>query len=139
MSKHDGFDHNDQAIRIVHLLEKKYFDFDGLNLTWETLEGLVKHNGPIMKEVPPTILKLNSEFDLELKEYPSLEAQIASISDDIAYNSHDLEDGLRAKLFGIRDLKDLPVLCSILKRHGKKFRKFPPRTIIPFRTIIRYL
>ena len=121
MSKHDGFDHNDQAIRIVHLLEKKYFDFDGLNLTWETLEGLVKHNGPIMKEVPPTILKLNSEFDLELKEYPSLEAQIASISDDIAYNNHDIDDGLRAGFFTYSDLKDLPLIGEIIDNLPKNF------------------
>ena len=121
MSKHGGFDHNDQAIRIVHLLEKKYFDFDGLNLTWETLEGLVKHNGPIMKEVPPTILKLNSEFDLELKEYPSLEAQIASISDDIAYNNHDIDDGLRAGFFTYSDLKDLPLIGEIIDNLPKNF------------------
>tara|TARA_Y100000287_G_scaffold59459_1_gene46700 strand:+ start:1490 stop:2629 length:1140 start_codon:yes stop_codon:yes gene_type:complete len=121
MIKHDGFDHNDQAIRIVHLLEKKYFDFDGLNLTWETLEGLVKHNGPIMKEVPPTILKLNSEFDLELKEYPSLEAQIASISDDIAYNNHDIDDGLRAGFFTYSDLKDLPLIGEIIDNLPKNF------------------
>ena len=104
MLSHEGFDHNDQAIRIVHLLEKKYFDFDGLNLTWETLEGLVKHNGPIEGNVPPTILKLSNEFDLELGEYSSLEAQIASISDDIAYNNHDIDDGPSAAFLFIKAL-----------------------------------
>ena len=94
MSKNDGFDHNDQAIRIVHTLEKKYFDFDGLNLTWETLEGLVKHNGPLLKVLPLSIKSLNAEFDLRLEEFSSLEAQIAAIADDIAYYNHDIDDGL---------------------------------------------
>ena len=92
MCKNDGFDHNDQAIRIVHTLEKKYFDFDGLNLTWETLEGLVKHNGPLLKVLPLSIKSLNAEFDLRLEEFSSLEAQIAAIADDIAYNNHDIDD-----------------------------------------------
>ena len=121
MNDHKGFDHNDQAIRIVHLLEKKYFDFDGLNLTWETLEGLVKHNGPIKGHVPPTILKLSNEFDLELDEYSSLEAQIASISDDIAYNNHDIDDGLRAGFFTFNELRDLPLIGDIIKRLPKNF------------------
>ena len=121
MNEHEGFDHNDQAIRIVHLLEKKYFDFDGLNLTWETLEGLVKHNGPIKDTAPPTILKLNNEFDLELSEYSSLEAQIASISDDIAYNNHDIDDGLRAGFFTFNELKELPLIGDIIERLPKNF------------------
>ena len=121
MNEHEGFDHNDQAIRIVHLLEKKYFDFDGLNLTWETLEGLVKHNGPIEGNVPPTILKLSNEFDLELGEYSSLEAQIASISDDIAYNNHDIDDGLRAGFFTFNELRELPLIGDIIERLPKNF------------------
>ena len=121
MNDHKGFDHNDQAIRIVHLLEKKYFDFDGLNLTWETLEGLVKHNGPIKGHVPPTILKLSNEFDLELDEYSSLEAQIASISDDIAYNNHDIDDGLRAGFFTFNELRELPLIGDIIKKLPKNF------------------
>ena len=121
MNEHEGFDHNDQAIRIVHLLEKKYFDFDGLNLTWETLEGLVKHNGPIEGNAPPTILKLSNEFDLELGEYSSLEAQIASISDDIAYNNHDIDDGLRAGFFTFNELRELPLIGNIVERLPRNF------------------
>ena len=121
MNEHEGFDHNDQAIRIVHLLEKKYFDFDGLNLTWETLEGLVKHNGPIEGNAPPTILKLSNEFDLELGEYSSLEAQIASISDDIAYNNHDIDDGLRAGFFTFNELRELPLIGNIVDRLPRNF------------------
>ena len=121
MNEHEGFDHNDQAIRIVHLLEKKYFDFDGLNLTWETLEGLVKHNGPIEGNAPPTILKLSNEFDLELGEYSSLEAQIASISDDIAYNNHDIDDGLRAGFFTFNELRQLPLIGNIVERLPRNF------------------
>ena len=121
MNEYEGFDHNDQAIRIVHLLEKKYFDFDGLNLTWETLEGLVKHNGPIEGNVPPTILKLSNEFDLELGEYSSLEAQIASISDDIAYNNHDIDDGLRAGFFTFNELRELPLIGNIVERLPRNF------------------
>ena len=121
MNEHEGFDHNDQAIRIVHLLEKKYFDFDGLNLTWETLEGLVKHNGPIEGNAPPTILKLSNEFDLELGEYSSLEAQIASISDDIAYNNHDIDDGLRAGFFTFNELRELPLIGNVVERLPRNF------------------
>ena len=114
MINYGGFDHNEQAIRVVHLLEKKYFDFDGLNLTWETLEGLAKHNGPIIKNVPQTIVNLNDKFNLKLNEFSSIEAQIASIADDIAYNNHDLDDGLRAGFFTYEDLKELPILSKIL-------------------------
>ena len=121
MLKYEGFDHNDQAIRIVHLLEKKYFDFDGLNLTWETLEGLVKHNGPIDGKHLPTIAKLDNEFDLRLAEYSSLEAQVAAISDDIAYNNHDIDDGLRAGFFSFNELKDLPLIGDIIENLPKNF------------------
>ena len=122
MNEHEGFDHNDQAIRIVHLLEKKYFDFDGLNLTWETLEGLAKHNGPIKKNVPQTIVNLNEKFDLKLKEFSSIEAQIASIADDIAYNNHDLDDGLRAGFFTYEDLRGLPILSKIFDEFPSNYR-----------------
>ena len=123
MSDHDGFDHNDQAIRVVHLLEKKYFDFDGLNLTWETLEGLVKHNGPVINSIPRTIEELNRNFDLRLNEYASLEAQIASIADDIAYNNHDIDDGLRAGFFTYKELRDLPLIGDIIKELPESFEK----------------
>jgi len=122
MINYGGFDHNEQAIRVVHLLEKKYFDFDGLNLTWETLEGLAKHNGPIIKNVPQTIVNLNDKFDLKLNEFSSIEAQIASIADDIAYNNHDLDDGLRAGFFTYEDLKELPILSKILDEFPSNYR-----------------
>jgi dGTPase len=124
MSKNDGFDHNDQAIRIVHTLEKKYFDFDGLNLTWETLEGLVKHNGPLLKVLPLSIKSLNAEFDLRLEEFSSLEAQIAAIADDIAYNNHDIDDGLRAGFFNYDDLRELPLVGDVISSFPKNFYHF---------------
>ena len=119
MSKNDGFDHNDQAIRIVHTLEKKYFDFDGLNLTWETLEGLVKHNGPLLKVLPLSIKSLNAEFDLRLEEFSSLEAQIAAIADDIAYNNHDIDDGYRSGVIKFETLMDVSLFkeCADLVKN----------------------
>ena len=121
MDDHGGFDHNDQAIRVVHILEKKYFEFDGLNLTWETLEGLVKHNGPVKDNIPQTISDLNYQFNLSLDEYASLEAQIAAIADDIAYNNHDVDDGLRAGFFTYQELKDLPLIGNIVREFPKNF------------------
>ena len=129
MVSHEGFDHNDQAIRIVHLLEKKYFDFEGLNLTWETLEGLVKHNGPMIKDVPKTIEVLDKEFDLKLNEFSSIEAQIASIADDIAYNNHDLDDGLRAGFFSYDDLVELPMIGEIIKNFPKNYNSYDMQRI----------
>ncbi len=129
MLSHEGFDHNDQAIRIVHLLEKKYFDFEGLNLTWETLEGLVKHNGPMTKDVPKTIEALDKEFDLKLNEFSSIEAQIASIADDIAYNNHDLDDGLRAGFFSYDDLAELPMIGEIIKNFPKNYNSYDMQRI----------
>ena len=129
MVSHEGFDHNDQAIRIVHLLEKKYFDFEGLNLTWETLEGLVKHNGPMTKDVPKTIEALDKEFDLKLNEFSSIEAQIASIADDIAYNNHDLDDGLRAGFFSYDDLIELPMIGEIIKNFPKNYNSYDMQRI----------
>ena len=129
MVSHEGFNHNDQAIRIVHLLEKKYFDFEGLNLTWETLEGLVKHNGPMTKDVPKTIEALDREFDLKLNEFSSIEAQIASIADDIAYNNHDLDDGLRAGFFSYDDLAELPMIGEIIKNFPKNYNSYDMQRI----------
>ena len=129
MVSHEGFDHNDQAIRIVHLLEKKYFDFEGLNLTWETLEGLVKHNGPMTKDVPKTIEALDKKFDLKLNEFSSIEAQIASIADDIAYNNHDLDDGLRAGFFSYDDLAELPMIGEIIKNFPKNYNSYDMQRI----------
>ena len=136
MSNNGGFDHNIQTIRIVTLLENKYYNFKGLNLTFETLDGLIKHNGPIhnLSKIN-NILGKNFFKKINFQNSPSLEAQIASISDDIAYNSHDLEDGLRAQLFKLKDLNGIPVLNSILKRHNKKFKKFSQDLVL--RQVIR--
>ena len=137
MKNYGGFDHNIQTIRIVMLLENRYYNFKGLNLSYETLDGLIKHNGPVYSlEKLNNILGQNF-FKNKINFYnsPSLEAQIASISDDIAYNSHDLEDGLRAKLFKLNDLKNLPIIKSILKKHNKKFKKFSQELVL--RQIIR--
>ncbi len=109
MAPYGGFDHNAQAIRIVTSLERHYADFDGLNLTWETLEGIAKHNGPVTPPLPPTLADYTVHHDLELATYASAEAQVAAIADDVAYNHHDLHDGLRAGLFTEADLCDLPV------------------------------
>ena len=132
-----GFDHNIQTIRIVTLLENKYYYFNGLNLTIETLDGLIKHNGPIM-DLKKFDLILGKNFfknKIKLNLRPSFEAQISSISDDIAYNSHDLEDGLKANLFSIEDLRNLPVLGDIIKIHVKKIKKHNKELIA--RQIIR--
>ena len=119
-----GFDHNIQTIRTLTLLENKYYNFPGLNLTVETLDGLIKHNGPIEDETKFDNILERKIFKnkINFKLYPSLEAQISTISDDIAYNSHDLEDGLKAKLFSINDLLDLPVISKIIRKHKKKIK-----------------
>jgi len=132
-----GFDHNIQTIRIVTLLENRYYDFKGLNLSFETLDGLIKHNGPVYDLLNLNQMLGNNFFKkkINFKNSPSLEAQIASISDDIAYNSHDLEDGLRARLFKLSDLKNLPVLNIILKKHNKKLKKYSADLVL--RQIIR--
>lgn len=113
MKDYNGFCHNDQSLRQVTRLEQRYVEFDGLNLTWESLEGLAKHNGPVAN--PDPYLKAYDQFyPMELSSYASTEAQIASISDDIAYHSHDLDDGLRAGLLQFDDLKDLPIVGAAL-------------------------
>jgi len=117
-----GFDHNAQALRIVTSLERRYADFDGLNLTWETLEGLVKHNGPLSGK-PAGFAEFEHFADLMPDSYASAEAQVAAISDDIAYNAHDIDDGLRARLFDVIDLADVPLageaLSDALQQHPK--------------------
>ncbi len=110
MAPYGGFDHNAQAIRIVTRLERHYAEFDGLNLTWETLEGLAKHNGPVTGDIPWALAEYDAIHDLELGTYASAEAQVAALSDDIAYNNHDLHDGLRAELFSTDELAELPIL-----------------------------
>ena len=119
-----GFDHNIQTLRILTLLENKYYNFSGLNLTIETLDGLIKHNGPVYDDVKFNNILGKNIFKnkINYKNNPSLEAQISTISDDIAYNSHDLEDGLKAKLFNINELIDLPVISEIIRKHKKKLK-----------------
>ena len=124
MNKFGGFDHNIQTLRIITLLENKYYKFKGLNLSIETLDGLVKHNGLVFdrsrydKILGKNIFKKKINF----LRPPSLESQISSISDDIAYNSHDLEDGLKADLFSLDDICEIPIISNIIKKHKKKMR-----------------
>src|SRR6266480_1538254 len=122
MQAHGGFDHNAQTLRVVTSLEHRYPEFDGLNLTWETLEGIVKHNGPLTERsgapvgkyrehgIPTGVSDYNRIHDLELWSFASLEAQVAAIADDIAYDAHDIDDGLRAGLFAVDDLKVIPLI-----------------------------
>jgi dGTPase len=118
MAPYGGFDHNAQTLRILTKLEQRYAEFDGLNLTWETLEGVAKHNGPLVgagqsRRLPDAITEYVARHDLELDTYPGPEAQLAALSDDIAYNNHDVDDGLRAGLFTVGDLKDVPLVGPI--------------------------
>ena len=132
-----GFDHNIQTLRIVTILENRYYNFNGLNLTIETLDGLVKHNGPV-KDLTKYNNILGKKFfknKINFLTNTSLEAQIASISDDIAYNSHDLEDGLKSNLFKLNDLVSIPVLNKITLKHKKKLKRHSIDLII--RQIIR--
>ena len=110
MAPYGGFDHNAQAIKIVTRLERHYAEFDGLNLTWETLEAIAKHNGPVTGDLPYALAEYDAEHALELNTHASAEAQVAALADDIAYNNHDLHDGLRAKLFTDDAICELPVV-----------------------------
>ena len=137
MKKFGGFDHNIQTLRIILFLENRYYEFKGLNLTLETLDGLIKHNGPIknlnkLKKILG-IKYFQNKINFSLS--PSLEAQVASISDDIAYNSHDLEDGLKSSLFDLSDLEDIPILNKIVLKHKKKIKKYSIDLVV--RQIIR--
>ena len=125
MKPFGGFDHNAQSLRIVTKLENRYAAFDGLNLTWETLEGLAKHNGPL-RHPPPYIAEYNEKHRLDLNTYASLEAQVAALADDIAYHSHDLDDGMRAGLFGPDDIRHLPVVGEALAQARRSSLDVPP-------------
>ena len=137
MRNNGGFDHNIQTLRIITILENRYYEYQGLNLSLETLDGLIKHNGPIKnlsklnKILGKNFFRNKINFNLN----SSLEAQIASISDDIAYNSHDLEDGLKSNLFNLNHLKNIPVLNKIISKHIKKLKKYSIDLVI--RQIIR--
>ncbi len=137
MKKHGGFDHNIQTIRIILFLENRYYEFNGLNLTFETLDGLLKHNGPIKnkKKYNKILGKDYFKNKINFLSRPCLEAQIASISDDVAYNSHDLEDGLKSNLFKLKDLEKIPILKNIISKHKKKLDDHSEDLII--RQIIR--
>ena len=126
LKAHGGFDHNAQTLRVVTMLEHRYPNFDGLNLTWESLEGIVKHNGPLIDAsgaalghrreagIPVGIAQFDAIYDLELASFASLEAQVAAIADDIAYDAHDIDDGLRAGLFAVDDLKVMPLTAEMV-------------------------
>ncbi len=139
MKDYGGFDHNIQTLRIITILENRYYEFKGLNLSIETLDGLIKHNGPI-KDLSKFNKILGNNFfkkKINFNINSSLEAQIASISDDIAYNSHDLEDGLKSNLFNLDNLKNIPVLNKIILKHIKKLKKNSIDLVI--RQIIRQI
>ena len=133
LQAHGGFDHNAQTLRVVTSLEHRYPDFDGLNLTWESLEGVVKHNGPLTERsgapigryrdhgVPSGISDYIRTYDLELWSFASLEAQVAAIADDIAYDAHDIDDGLRAGLFSVDDLKVMPLTAAMIADIAKHY------------------
>ncbi len=133
LQAHGGFDHNAQTLHVITALEHRYPNFDGLNLTWESLEGIVKHNGPLTgpggasaghygeSGIPVGIADFNGRYDLELWSFASLEAQVAAFADDIAYDAHDIDDGLRAGLFGVDDLKVMPLTAGIIADIGKAY------------------
>src|SRR5438128_5752628 len=115
MARFGGFSHNDHTLRILTRLERCYAEFDGLNLTWESLEGTVKHNGPLRevgtdRPLSPTILEYDRRHPLALEQFPSAEAQVAALADDIAYNNHDVDDGVSAGLFYLKELLDVPLI-----------------------------
>jgi dGTPase len=134
MKVHGGFDHNAQTLRVVTSLEHRYPEFDGLNLTWESLEGIVKHNGPLRDRagkpigkyhdsggIPFVVADFDKAFDLELWSCASLEAQVAAIADDIAYDAHDIDDGLRAGLFSVDDLKVMPLTADMIREIDRHY------------------
>ena len=133
LQAHGGFDHNAQTLRVVTSLEHRYPEFDGLNLTWEALEGIVKHNGPLTgrngaalgrygdRGIPSGISDYMATYDLELWSFASLEAQVAAIADDIAYDAHDIDDGLRADLFAVDDLKVMPLTAEMIAEIARHY------------------
>jgi len=133
LQTHGGFDHNAQSLRVVTSLEHRYPEFDGLNLSWESLEGIVKHNGPLTDRngvavgryrahgIPGGISEYDRTYDLELWSFASLEAQVAAIADDIAYDAHDIDDGLRAGLFAVDDLKIMPLTAEMIAEIARRY------------------
>ena len=126
MAPFGGFDHNEQTFRILVSLERRYAEFDGLNLTWESLEGIVKHNGPLRgagigRPVPPTIAEYDGRQPLALDTFAGAEGQVAALADDIAYNNHDIDDGLRAGLFTVADLADVPLVGPVFRSVASRY------------------
>jgi dGTPase len=126
MAPFGGFSHNDQTLRILTRLERHYAEFDGLNLTWETLEGTVKHNGPLVgpgieRPVPSSIAEYDRRHRLDLDTHPGPEAQVAALADDIAYNNHDIDDGLRAGLFAVADLANVPLVGAMFAEVRQRY------------------
>ncbi|HRK95521.1 MAG TPA: deoxyguanosinetriphosphate triphosphohydrolase [Rhodospirillales bacterium] len=127
MAPYGGFDHNAQSLRVVTRLEQRYAEFDGLNLTWETLEGVVKHNGPLTgaagrgRALPEAIDAYAAEHDLELHTFAGAEAQVTALADDVAYNNHDIDDGLRAGLFTIADLDAVPLVGDMFRDVARRY------------------
>jgi dGTPase len=140
MAELGGFDHNEQTFRVLTALERRYAGFDGLNLTWEMLEGIVKHNGPLRgahagarnlaQGVPATIAAFDRDWPLDLDGFASAEAQVAALADDIAYNNHDIDDGLRAGLFAIEDLKDVPLAGPVFAEVASLYPGLEPTRMI---------
>jgi len=130
MEPYGRFEHNDQSLRVLTTLERKYPQWNGLNLTWETLEGVIKHNGPVTGEPHIAARELQKQMDMRLDTYASLEAQVAALSDDIAYNNHDIEDGIRAGLFSISDLEDVPLAAQVLKQVRENYPDIADRYLI---------
>ncbi len=132
MDSYGGFDHNIQTLRIVTILEEKYYNYKGLNLTIETLDGLIKHNGPLRDTSKfNKILKLSTfKNKINFHKFPYLESQVSSIADDIAYNNHDIEDGIRANLFSLNEISEVPFFGKYLKRHRKNIKKFRKELIV---------
>ena len=142
MEPYGGFDHNAQALRIVTRLEKRYADYDGLNLAWETLEGLVKHNGPLLQRdgapiakyaargLPFAIVEFDARLPLDLASFASAEAQAAAIADDVAYNAHDIDDGLRAGLFAIEDLRAVDFVGDLVREIDARHPGLEPNRFV---------
>jgi len=142
MSAYGGFDHNAQTLRVVTQLERRYPDFNGLNLTWEALEGIVKHNGPLTqrggepleryreRDIPIAIREYMAQQDLELWSFASAEAQVAAIADDIAYNAHDIDDGLRAELFELNDVSDVRIVRTLVRGIHEEHPKLEPERLV---------
>ena len=138
MADFGGFDHNAQALRILTYLEKRYAEFDGLNLTWESLEGIAKHNGPVAPPFPAALAEYSEHQDLDLGTYAGPEAQVAALADDIAYNNHDIDDGVRAGLFTLDALADVPLVGPVLAHVRDKYPALPQSQLV-FETVRRVI